>query len=152
MEWNPIKSKLKRALSEARLLEAQKYPFHLVPMARKKDSRKSSALSEEYIVDSDSDGPAEADSSNQTISNNAVAASATRKKQKSEKITSSRLIALTESPRSDGSVDGEDDVMEVFSSSSGGSSHGEESESETNAEATPNLQKKKPPKVNGTSV
>jgi hypothetical protein len=121
-------------------------------MARKKDSRKSSALSEEYIVDSDSDGPAEADSSNQTISNNAVAASATRKKQKSEKITSSRLIALTESPRSDGSVDGEDDVMEVSSSSSGGSAHGEESESGPNAEATPKVQKKKPPKVNGTSV
>ena len=121
-------------------------------MARKKDSRKSSALSEEYIVDSDSDGPAEADSSNQPISSNGFTASAARKKQKSQKTATSRLIALTDSPRSDSSVDGEDEVMEVASSSSRGSSHGEEAESGPTTEATPKVQKKKPPKVNGASV
>jgi hypothetical protein len=114
-------------------------------MARKKGLGKSSALSEEYIIDSDSDGPVEANSSNQTIPSNAV-------EQRNEKTASSKLITRTESPRGDSSVDGEDDVNEVSSSSSGESSHGEEAESGPTTGATPQVQRKKPPKVNGASV
>jgi hypothetical protein len=114
-------------------------------MARKKGSGKLSALSEEYIIDSDSDGPVEAKSSSQTIPSNAV-------EQRNEKSASSKLITLTESPRGDSSVDGEDDVNEVSSSSSGESPHGQEAESGPTTGATPQVQRKKPPKVNGASV
>jgi hypothetical protein len=121
-------------------------------MARKKDSGKSSALSEEYIVDSDSNGPAEADPSAQKTSSNGVAAGPARKRQKSEKNASSKLIALTESPRSDSSVTGEDNVMEVSSSSSKESSREGEVESGGTTEATQKVQKKKPSKQNRASM
>lgn len=121
-------------------------------MARKKGSGKSSALSEEYVVDSDSNGLAEAGSNVQRTSSSGVGGLPANKKQKSDRTTSNRSAAQTESLTSDSHVNGEDDPKEVPSSSPEGSSHEKEFENGGTAEATQKLQKKKAQKKKMASM
>jgi hypothetical protein len=104
-------------------------------MARKKDLGKSSALSQEYVIDSDNDGLLEAGSSVQPSSSNVHGKTSSKKKQREHKIAALESVVSTESHASDGTVNGEGDGTEASSSSSEGASDEKKSEQGGNVEA-----------------
>jgi hypothetical protein len=114
-------------------------------MARKKDVGNSSALSQEYVIDSDNDGLLEAGSSVQPNSSNVHGKTSSKKKQRRDKTAALESVASTESHASDGTVNGEGDGTEASSSSSGGASDEEKSEQGGNVEAMQKSGKKRTP-------
>jgi hypothetical protein len=109
----------------------------------RKDSGKSAALSQEYIIDSESDGVADGSA---TVAKSAkpLHHSTPRKKKqkKDDRISSTGNATQTESLHSDGTVDGELEGVEASPSSSEISSNEGEPESRRKSRAMPKLQKK----------
>jgi DNA-directed RNA polymerase I subunit RPA34.5 len=104
-------------------------------MARKKDSGKSTALSQEYIIDSDSDGITEAGSSAQKGSSDRNGDNSLKKKQKRVRSASSESASQSDSSATNGSTNGENDIRKATSSSSEISSNEQGSETEIHPKA-----------------
>ncbi|ERF74110.1 hypothetical protein EPUS_06379 [Endocarpon pusillum Z07020] len=112
-------------------------------MPRKKDSGKPLVLSEEYVIDSDSDGLAQPESVNSKNSSNEIGSKPSQKKQKSQGTPSSKSTVPaqrsgSESPANDGK-----NGVETSSSSSKAGSIETESDREGAAPAKQKLQKKR---------
>ena len=91
-------------------------------MARKKSSGKSTALSQEYIIDSDSDASADAPSSVEKGGNPSNQSSPQSKKQKKDRILSKRNISQVENIDSDGIIGSEKETTTASPSPSESSS------------------------------
>lgn len=110
-------------------------------MARKKELRKPYALSQEYVVDSDSEGLPEIDYRGQLGHSNGDRGGPSPKKQKNDKTTSSR--SGTEAGNPGSAVNGDDDGSVASSSSAEGKSAKEMSDHAGKTQAPPKPQKKK---------
>jgi hypothetical protein len=116
-------------------------------MARKTDLGKSSALSQEYVIDSDSDGLLEAGSSVKPNSSKGHGKASSKKKQRRDETAAPESVASTESHASDGTVNGEGDGTEASSSSSERVSDEKKSEQGGNVDAMQKSGKKKTPSM-----
>jgi hypothetical protein len=112
-------------------------------MARKRDLGKSSALSQEYVIDSDSDGLLEPGSSVQQKSSNEHGKISSKKKQKRDRTAALKSAASTESHANDSTVSSEGDGTEASSSSSEGCSDQKWSAQGGNVQAVQKSRKKK---------
>jgi hypothetical protein len=87
-------------------------------MVKKKDLGKPSVLSEEYVIDSDSEGTEEADTPLKKSSVSGAKGSPLKRKQKKDRSTSSDPTSEADGVSSHGSSNDEDGGIEVSSSSS----------------------------------
>lgn len=116
-------------------------------MARKKDLGKTSALSEEYVIDSDSDGHASLKSGVQRDSSTEPLHKSLKKKLEKGSPTSTRSVNETEQPGKADSVDEESEATERNLSRAENSSSDGESQSGASVQAV-----QKPPKKSAISA
>lgn len=112
-------------------------------MARKKDFGKPSALSDEYVIDSDSDGIAQPDSTNSKKSSNRIGIGPSQKKQKSQGTPSSKSSVPAQRSRSENLANDENNGVGASSSSSEEGSVEAGSDREGVAPVKQKLQKKR---------
>ena len=112
-------------------------------MARKKNSVKPLALSEEYVIDSDSDGLTQPDSINSKNSSNETGSRHSQKKQKSQGTPSSKSAVPAQSSGSESPMNEENNDVETPSSSSKAGSIETESDREGAAPAKQKLHKRR---------
>jgi hypothetical protein len=121
----------------------QNIQLQIFNMARKKDSGKSTALSQEYIIDSDSGGITEAGPSTQKGSSDRNKDSDLKKKQKRVRSASSESASQSDSSATNGPTNGENDFRKATSSPSEISSNEQGSETEVHPKAMGKRQEKK---------
>ena len=112
-------------------------------MARKKGSGKRSALSEEYVIDSDSDGLAQPDSANSKKPSKGIGSRPSQKKQKSHGPPSRKSSVPAQSSGSESDLNDENHGVEAPSSPSEAGSIEAESHREEVAQVKQKLQKKR---------
>lgn len=117
---------------------------HIMP--RKKDSGKPLLLSEEYVIDSDSDGLPQPESISFKNSSNEIGSKPSQKKQKSQGTPSSKSTVPAQSSGSGGRMNDKNNGVETSSSSSKAGPV----ETESDREAAP--AKQKPQKKRAASV
>ena len=111
-------------------------------MAKKKNSQRSSALSQKYVIDSDSDGLGETHSSVLRDISNGAGSRPTKEKQKKDRTASSKSVTRAESFESESPVNGVNDAPKEPSSSSEGSPSEEQSENARDVHALQRLKRK----------
>jgi hypothetical protein len=112
-------------------------------MARKKDAGKPSVLSQEYVIDSDSDGLVEAGSSLSKSASIAQRTSNVKPKQKDDRAATTKHVAPAESPESEGSASGEYEAITASSPSFGDNSVERVSGGRGNTKAVKKVEKKR---------